>query len=437
MTRSYFFVLSHGDDPDIRVDGDIVIEVDYTGQGDPNNLGFYTWDGTPPVMSDYIAVLEAGVPVADAPELAAFFDLSPVEYFGEMAIDLTGLGLVPNTFEIDSPDDCEAFGFGRAISRTGNGKTATLKDDGEPARIDIEVCGTIIVNKAVTESIPTSETFPASLALPAGVIVPGAAAFNLVVPGGATSSAPVVFENIPVTTGTSFTLSEDLSGALGDRWDLVGIVCQNDNGDPATGATFDLAAGETVTCTITNDPEPAEIHVTKVVDPGDGGSTEWDIAVTGQAVRQISDGETLDYTDLDAGDFIVTETDPPNADGEPPFDAVGWSCSINGGTAFVQSGTSIGFSLAPGDVANCTITNELIPEPQVLVTKTAAPTSFQEGLRHDRLHGPRRQPRYRATRGHQPHRRRAAQRRCLRNVRPVAGCASRVGGQRHHRRQHV
>ena len=56
-----------------------------------------------------------------------------MEYFGEMAIDLTGLGLAPNAFEIDSPDDCEAFGFGRAISRTGNGKTATWMTASQPA----------------------------------------------------------------------------------------------------------------------------------------------------------------------------------------------------------------------------------------------------------------------------------------------------------------
>jgi len=240
------------------------------------------------------------------------------------------------------------------------------------------VCGTIIVNKAVTESIPSSETFPAGLILPDGVAVPGGTAFDLVVPGGATTSADVVFADVPVTTGETFTLFETLTGTLADRWDLVSIVCQNDNGTAATGATFDLAAGETVECTITNDPAPAEIHVTKVVDPGEGGSTEWAINVTGQPVQQISDGETLDYTDLDAGDFILTETDPPNTAGQPPFDAVGWSCSINGGAAVVQSGVSIGISLDPGDVANCTITNELIPAPQIAVTKTAAPTSFQE-----------------------------------------------------------
>ena len=55
-----------------------------------------------------------------------------MQYFAEMAIDLTALNLAPNVYELPTPQSCQAFGFGRVISRTGNSPSATLKDDGEP-----------------------------------------------------------------------------------------------------------------------------------------------------------------------------------------------------------------------------------------------------------------------------------------------------------------
>ena len=43
-----------------------------------------------------------------------------------------------------------------------------------------------------------------------------------------------------------------------------------------------------------------------------------------------------------------------------------------------SSGASIGITVNPGDVVNCTITNTPVPPPDVGVTKSASPTSFQE-----------------------------------------------------------
>ena len=280
---SYFFVLSHGPNPDIRVDGDIVIEVDYTGQGDPNNLGYYTWDGTPPVMSDYIPVLENGVPVeveAGQPDLSVFFDLSPVEYFGEMAIDLTGLGLAPNAFEIDSPDDCEAFGFGRAISRTGNGKTATLKDDGEPARIDVDVCGSVELTKLVDPANATGWEFEFTIA-PSEGLSPDTA--QTVTPADPT----ITWGNL--VDGVEYTITETDNPA--DGFIHGAVVCGEGEG---ADNTFTAVAGETITCTATN-TQLGSVDVTKTVQ---GTTTPWAFDFT---ISPVPAGETATKTSHQPG----------------------------------------------------------------------------------------------------------------------------------------
>ena len=66
-----------------------------------------------------------------------------MQYFAEVALDLTALGLAPNVFDLPTPQSCLAFGFGRVISRTGNSPSATLKDDGEPSPLDFNVCGSL------------------------------------------------------------------------------------------------------------------------------------------------------------------------------------------------------------------------------------------------------------------------------------------------------
>src|SRR5215211_2745431 len=159
---SYYFLLSKGPNPDVRVAGDIVIEVDYGSQGQAQGLTIQTWGGAGPTL---------GAPTAIAVNNPNV-QLSPVQYFAEIALDLTALGLAPNVYDLPTPQSCLAFGFGRVISRTGNSPSATLKDDGEPTALDFNVCGSLIIKKQLTASVPNATDFPVALTAPTGVTLP-------------------------------------------------------------------------------------------------------------------------------------------------------------------------------------------------------------------------------------------------------------------------
>jgi uncharacterized repeat protein (TIGR01451 family)/LPXTG-motif cell wall-anchored protein len=399
---SFYFLLSKGEDPNVRVDGDIGIQVDYGSQGQAQTLTVQTWEGSPvPTLGPRV-----NIPIND-PNV----ELSPVELFAELAIDLTALGLAPNAYDLETPDQCLDFGYGRIISRTGNSPTATLKDDGEPTLLDFNLCGSIEIRKELTSAVPSTVAFPVTLDAPDDVTLPYPNSL-LEVPGGTTNGGvavdgnadpspdavptgnPVVYSNVPPRPTGGYTVSENLTPELEASWNLVDIVCVNDSGTPddpsddvttqttsSTTPVFGVLAGEHVVCTITNEPAPVTVNVTKVVTPAGAGTDEgasWDINLTGEDSQPIEEGETISFTDIAAGNYVLSETDPANAPGEFPFDVVGWSCSINGGAADEELGASIALGLDPGDEADCTVTNELIPGPQISVTKTANPDSFQE-----------------------------------------------------------
>ncbi|HZB40354.1 MAG TPA: hypothetical protein VE487_05285, partial [Ilumatobacter sp.] len=375
---SYYFLLSKGANPDVRVAGDIVIEVDYGSQGEAQGLKTATWGGTPLALG---SAVDVGVTNANV-------ELSPVQYFAEVALDLTALNLAPNVFNLPTPESCQAFGFGRVISRTGNSASATLKDDGEPGALDFNVCGSLIVEKVLTTDVPGTHEFPAVVTPPDGVTMDGD--FVLTVPGD-----PVTFEALPPSSD-GYNVWEALTGDLADRWDLVSIVCENDNATPDDATddpapveiesqddTFPLGTFETVTCTITNSPAPAVINVDK---DADGGVGVWPVALSGDASDSVdvSDDGTIDFTtagtfesfgELAAGSYTLTEGDES---GDGAFRPSGWSCTVVGGSTTTATGAAIGVDANPGDVINCTITNTPVAPPDVRVGKSALPASFPE-----------------------------------------------------------
>jgi uncharacterized repeat protein (TIGR01451 family)/LPXTG-motif cell wall-anchored protein len=399
---SYYFLLSKGPNPDVRVAGDIVIEVDYDSQGAAQGLRTATWGGTPLALG---APTNVGINNANV-------QLSPVQYFAEVALDLTALGLAPNVFDLPTPASCQAFGFGRVISRTGNSASATLKDDGEPSGLDFNVCGALVIKKQLTAAVPGSSDFPVTVTPPSGVTLPFPSPV-LRVPGGTTTGGtpvdgnanpapnatptgnPVNYNNLPPRQGDGYNVWEPLAGQLGVRWDLVSIVCVNDKGTAATGDDvtttiddpsdeFGLLTLETVTCTIINSPAPAIINVDKLAS-GQPGSWPVTLSGAGSGSVNVSDDGTNNFTTAGtfqtfgnraAGSYTLTEGAEA---GGAAFRPSGWSCQVVGGGApTTASGASIGINANPGDVINCTITNAPVAPPNVEVTKSAAPTSFPE-----------------------------------------------------------
>ncbi len=399
---SYYFLLSKGPNPDIRVAGDIVIEVDYGSQGQAQGLKIQNWAG-------------AGTPTLSAPTVIAVnnpnVELSPVQYFAELAIDLTALGLAPNVYDLPTPQSCLAFGFGRVISRTGNSPSATLKDDGEPAGLDFNVCGALIVKKQLTSAVPGATDFPIDVTAPSGVTLPYPHPV-LRVPGGTTNGGtpvdgnanpapnstptgnPITYQVLPPRQSGGYNVWEALAGNLGVRWHRDSIVCVNDKGTAATGDdvttniddpsdVFSLFTLETVTCTIINSPAPAVINVDKN-SGGQAGTWPVTLSGAGSGSVNVSDDGTRNFTtpgsyqtfgNRAAGSYTLTEG--AEAAGGA-FRPSGWSCTVVGGATTTAGGAAIGVNANPGDVVNCTITNTPVAPPNVEVTKTAAPTSFPE-----------------------------------------------------------
>jgi hypothetical protein len=165
-----------------------------------------------------------------------------------------------------------------------------------------------------------------------------------------------------------------------------GRVSPDDAGPPTVITSPDdvflIHAHETVTCTITNSPVPAMINVDK---DADGGAGTWPVELSGPSpsAMTVTDDGTIDFTTpgtfatsgpTQSGVYVLTETDGTGA-----FRVDGWSCEVvDGGPATEVQGASIGITVNPGDTVNCTITNTPVPPPDVVVTKSASPTSFQE-----------------------------------------------------------
>ncbi|MDX1992439.1 MAG: choice-of-anchor Q domain-containing protein [bacterium] len=131
-----------------------------------------------------------------------------------------------------------------------------------------------------------------------------------------------LFDNIP--TG-SYTVSEINIPA---GWSLDSIVCDSAAAVvnlPGASVTINLGIGQTVNCTFTNveTPTAGTLRVNKIVEWGastpDAAQT-FEFCVSGPsyptgtepgACQMVDfDGGTLSWNGLDAGDYVITETDP-------------------------------------------------------------------------------------------------------------------------------
>jgi hypothetical protein len=106
-----------------------------------------------------------------------------------------------------------------------------------------------------------------------------------------------------------------------------------------------IANGQTKTCTVTNDDQPAHLKLVKEVVNNNGGTaiaTNFTLSASGPTPLSGAGGAE---SDVDAGTYTLSETNVPG------YSASAWSCV--GGT---QNGSEI--TLANGQSATCTITND-------------------------------------------------------------------------------
>jgi uncharacterized repeat protein (TIGR01451 family) len=153
----------------------------------------------------------------------------------------------------------------------------------------------------------------------------------------------------------SYALSESAgpAGYTPSAWSCVGGA--------QAGAAVTLALGESATCTITNDDQPAHLTLVKQVVNDNGGTSvvgDWVIEALGPTpgVIGITGDPAITDATVAAGSYDLSESD-----GAPGYLASDWVCE--GGTQ-VDADT---VSLALGDTATCTITNDDIPALLTLV----------------------------------------------------------------------
>ena len=146
-------------------------------------------------------------------------------------------------------------------------------------------------------------------------------------------------------------------------WDLTGIVCDDANSSGSLAnrqATFNVEAGETVTCTFTNEKD-AGITVQKQTNPeGDPQSFSFTASYDADGFA-LTDGQSNSSGDLDAGTYSVSETVP-----------AGWDLA----SAVCSDGSAPGsIGLAAGESVTCVFTN--VKDANIVVQKQTNPTAIR------------------------------------------------------------
>src|SRR5579884_3847298 len=174
----------------------------------------------------------------------------------------------------------------------------------------------------------------------------------------------------PDPSNTSFTFTGDAAGQIANGqtitvgnlapgtyhssevvpagWQLTSISCNdaNSSGDVVSStATFNVTAGQTVTCTFT-DRKLATIIVKKVTDPNPDLSNSL-FTFTGDAAGQIRNGQTITVGNLAPGTYSSHEVVPAG------WQLVSITCSDSNSTGSTYTATAT-FRAEAGETVTCT-----------------------------------------------------------------------------------
>ena len=238
---------------------------------------------------------------------------------------------------------CRTGGFADVTG--GGGTTATIANVG---RNDDWYCtfrsshnGRVVVKQ---QTLPDGD--PASFAF--ATTATGAGTFSLADNGT---------ESRDVAPGT-FTATQTTKTG----WDLTGLTCDDTNSTtdkPNGKATFDIAPGETVTCTFTN-TKRGTLIVAKHTLPG-GDPTQFDFATDANGARsfKLADGG-VESRSVAPGAYAVTEA---AASG---WRLVGVVCTDTDSAGDVRARTA-SYAIAPGETVTCAFQNQLVDVQPVVV----------------------------------------------------------------------
>ncbi|NNF29287.1 MAG: hypothetical protein HKN73_18825 [Gemmatimonadetes bacterium] len=176
---------------------------------------------------------------------------------------------------------------------------------------------------------------------------------------------------LAVVPGT-YTVTE----MVPENWTLTDISCTDPTGDSSgnTGtatATFEVAAGETITCTFTNTEDAKIIIVKETLPDGDPETFQFD--GPGDFDPALADGE-MDMVFLDPGQYTVTETVPAN------WTLTDISCDDSNSTGDLPTATAT-INLIAGEHVTCTFTNTA--DAKIIVEKQTLPDGSGQSFDFD------------------------------------------------------
>ena len=180
-----------------------------------------------------------------------------------------------------------------------------------------------------------------------------AADFTLHVKSGTTdvSNSPAAGSE----SGVSYTLSGG-SYTVSENTPPSGYTQTGITGDCDSSGVVTVVAGQTKTCTITNDDQAAHLTLTKNVSNTHGGTAvaaDWTLTAGPSGVSGAGGADG----DVSAGTYTLSESAGPSG-----YTAGSWSCT--GGTFTAPDQIAV----ANGESASCEITNSDV-SPQLIVIK--------------------------------------------------------------------
>ncbi len=355
----------------------------------------YTWDGStwaPGATLDYQAaygrtrLVPSGVTANDGT-------------FGEVAVDLTSSGLLPEA-------SCTSLTTGWALSRNGNENSqAGLADVVQPAPLTLSTCQQLSVTKTTTGAVPSDLLFDYQVRQAdehsIGQVSPAADAVGwstnltpLGTPtyavGAANDPEGIVSITSALRSGETHTYSNviaepdyivaELTGDLPDGVRLRNLSCTTYDvitgaevtvdlvvdGVPVKGATFPIAAASIpgsipAACTIEN--QVTSLTLNKIVVNNSGGTaTGADFpltAMSGEAtILSGPDPAPNDpATGLSAlvagGTYALSEATGPKG-----YAASEWTCVVTDAAGATSTTTGASVTLPEFGSADCTITND-------------------------------------------------------------------------------
>ncbi len=295
------------------------------------------WEGVGPLD---IGTVDA-VRVDDFADLEAALDQVASELCSQSLditkLDQNGVPLAGRTFTVTAaglPDgEQQSFSFLDPAGDDGPPNATATTDVGGAAGFQWTPVGQVSAPADWTSTATFTEQLPAGWALPT---TPGTCVLN---PGGV---------DVPLSASV----------------DQAGLATFSLGVGP--GGPFVFGAGDTVSCTITNN-EPGAIRVEKVTEP------DTDLAFTfspagwnEDATFQLTDGGEFTSGDLaPGGEYAIAETDLP----------AGWATT----DATCTNGTPEAIVVVAGETTTCTFTNEATSDLSVTKTVVAAPVQPVSG----------------------------------------------------------